>query len=283
VSEFVGFVYHPRVKPDLAALQAARGVLADAGLEHWEMLRHVRPASLASRLRRTRLLVTLGGDGTLLYGSRLAVARGIPLLGVNLGRLGFLTELEAGELQAGLRRFLAGDFRLEERTMLSATLWRNSSRVVGSLGLNEAVVHRAGLGLIRTLISVDAQEVGTIDADGVIVATATGSTAYALAAGGPILEPDIADLLVVPMSAFALTVRPIVTSPDDSLTVELIRGEAQLAVDGYLSRRLRVGDQVRVETYPKKLAMVRFSPPHRVYEMLREKLGWGLPLVPRER
>lgn len=283
MSQYVGFVYHPRVEPDLAALEGARRVLAEAGLEHWEMLRHARPASLAARLRRTLLVVTLGGDGTLLYGSRLAVAHGIPVLGVNLGRLGFLTELEAGELPSGLRRFLAGDCRLEERTVLSATVWRDSARVVGSLGLNEAVVHRAGLGLIRTLISVDGRPVGTIDSDGVIVATATGSTAYALAAGGPILEPDIADLVVVPMSPFALTVRPIVTSPDDSVTVELVRGDAKLSVDGYLSRQLKVGDEVRVETYSRKLAMVRFTPPHRVYEMLRDKLGWGLPLVPRDR
>jgi NAD+ kinase len=282
--ESVGFIYHPGVARTQPAVAAARRLLAEAGVEVWEVPRHVRASGLAAKLNHSRLLLTLGGDGTMLYGARLAAPRGIPLLGVNLGRLGFLTELEEADLEKGLRRFLAGDYRIEERTILSTSVHRGGARLVSSLGVNEAVLHRAAdPGLIRLRISVDGQELGTIDADGLIVATATGSTAYALAAGGPILEPDMPELLLVPMNPFALTVRPIVCSPTDSVVVELVHGAAQVDLDGYLSRRLREGDRVRAEPYAKRLAIVRLTPPQRFYQVLRDKLGWGLPLVPRER
>jgi NAD+ kinase len=283
MTQSVGFIYHPDVARSRPAVAAARALLALAGVEVWEVPRHVRPTGLAAKLRSSRLLVTLGGDGTMLYGARLAAPRGIPLLGVNLGRLGFLTELEEADLEKGLRRFLAGDYRIEERTILSTAVLRDGAQLVSSLGINEAVVHRAAHpGLIRLRISVDGEQLGTIDADGLIMATATGSTAYALAAGGPILEPDMPELLLVPMSPFALTVRPIVCSPDDSVVVELVHGAAQVDLDGYLSRRLRAGDRVRAEPYARRLAIVRLTPRQRFYQVLRDKLGWGLPLVPRQ-
>jgi NAD+ kinase len=279
----VGFLYHPSVERARPAVAAARKLLAEAGVDVWEVPRHVRQAGLGAQLRGTRLLLTLGGDGTMLHGARLAAPRGIPLLGVNLGRLGFLTELEEADLEEGLRRFLAGDYRIEERTILSTTVTRGGARLVSSLGINEAVVHRAASpGLIRLRISVDGQQLGTIDADGLIVATATGSTAYALATGGPILEPDMPELLLVPMSPFALTVRPIVCSPDDSVEVELVHGAAQVDLDGYMTHRLRAGDRVTAEPYSKRLAIIRLTPPQRFYQVLRDKLGWGLPLVPRQ-
>lgn len=280
----VGFLYHASVDADLPALSHARRLLGQAGLDVWELPREARPRAVAGRLRQTRLLVTLGGDGTLLHGARLAAPAGVPLLGVNLGRLGFLTELDAAGLTGGLQRFLSGEFRLEERAILRADLIRNGRSVLASLGVNEAVIHRGGsLSLMRINIAVDGQEVGTIDADGVLVATATGSTAYSLAAGGPILEPDMPELALVPMMPFALTVRPIVCSPDDAVTVELRSGSGLLAVDGYLSRAMRAGDSVRVAPASAVLRMVRFTPPQRFYGLLRDKLGWGLPLVPRER
>src|SRR5205807_199600 len=126
----------------------------------------------------------------------------------------------------------------------------------------------------------DGLEIGQLDADGLIVATATGSTAYALAAGGPILEPTIEDLVLVPMSPFALTVRPIVLPPNEAVTVELPRSTAVAAVDGGPPWRLRPGDRVRAAGYERRLRMVRLTPPGRFYHVLRQKLGWGLPLVP---
>jgi NAD+ kinase len=230
------------------------------------------------------LVLTLGGDGTFLAGARLAAPNGIPILGVNLGRLGFLTELERGHLEDGLRRFLAGDFRIEERTMLQVSVMRAGRKLVESIGLNEAVVDHSGdARILRLEIDVDGQAVGVIDADGAIVATATGSTAYALASGGPILEPTLHDLVLVPMSPFALTVRPIVFAPGQDVTLKVVRGPAELRVDG--SRQgiaVDTGDVVRCGAHERRLEVVRFSPPEAFYQRLGEKLGWGRPLVPKK-
>jgi NAD+ kinase len=277
----VGVLFHPRVSRSLPAVAEARAVLDKAGLEMWEVDRDAPPRRLAGRLAQTRLLLTLGGDGTLLYGARLAGPRGIPVLGVNLGRLGFMTEIEAKELPKALTRFLHDDFRIDERTLLEARIRRGERTLSRSLGLNEATVVRGpDEGLIRLRIDVDGQEVGVIDADGALIATATGSTAYALAVGGPILEPGIAGLLLVPMSPFALTVRPLVCSPGQAVSIELVRSPGLFSVDGAKNRKLRTGDVVTVGVYGKRLKLVRFSPPQRFYQLLRQKLGWGLPLVP---
>jgi len=281
MKDAVGILFHPRIDRRLAHLEEGRAVLEAAGVRVWEVPREHTPRALARQLADTRLILTLGGDGTLLFGARLAGPASIPILGVNLGRLGFLTELEASGLALGLQRFLKGDYWLDERTLIEAVLMRGGRRVATWVGLNEVVVERrSGVGLIRIAISVAGQEVGTIDADGVMVATASGSTAYALAVGGPILEPTVADLVMVPMNPFALTVRPIVFPANQPLTVELVRSPGMLNVDGGAPRRLLTGDRVLVDGYPKKLHMVRLTPPQRFYRLLREKLGWGLPLVP---
>ena len=251
-------------------------------VDGWEADRDGPATAITSRLKDTTLVVTLGGDGTFLAGARLAAPRGIPVLGVNLGRLGFLTELEADQVEDGLTRFLDGAYRIEERTILQVTLRRGGRNVVRSIGLNEVVVHRAGdARMLRVEIDVGGQAVGVIDADGIMVATATGSTAYALASGGPILEPTLRDLVVVPVNPFALTVRPIVFPPGQDITLAVVRGPAEMRVDGARRRRaVETGDMLRCGSHPRRLHVVRFSPPERFYKRLGEKLGWGRPLVP---
>jgi NAD+ kinase len=279
----IGFLYHPQVDRHLPALEAARAFLFESGIEVWEAARDDLATEFEKRMAGggTRLLVTLGGDGTLLSGGRQAATHGVPLLGINLGRLGFLTECEIDDLAQSLRRFLAGHYRVDGRTLLECHVQRDGQTVHSSLALNEVVVHRGeDPSVIRLRIIIDGEDLGTLDADGVLVATATGSTAYALALGGPILEPDLEDLVVVPMNPFALTVRPIVCTPDRSLLVELPRNPATLVVDGSNSMRLAAEDSVSLAAYGKKLHLVRFSPPARFYHVLRQKLGWGLPLVP---
>jgi NAD+ kinase len=268
---------HPHVDAGVRGLAEARRFLQEAGVEVLESTRE----EFRTLPRDARLIVTLGGDGTLLTAARLAAARGIPILGVNLGRLGFLTELEADELCTGLRRFLAGDYRLDERTLIEVTVERAGRRVRRAVGLNELVLQRAAPdGLVRLRLLVDGLEIGQIDADGLIVATATGSTAYSLAAGGPILEPSLQELVLVPMNPFALTVRPIVIPREQGVTVELPRSAAVASVDGGPVWRLRAEDRLRVAGYERRLRMIRFTPPERFYALLRQKLGWGLPLVP---
>ena len=263
-------------------MNRAEKVLAQHGVECWQALRDQRESAIASRLRKTDLLMTLGGDGTFLAGARLAGPRGIPLLGVNLGRLGFLTELEEDQLETGVNGFIEGKHRIEERTILQVELLRGSRRVARSMGLNEVVVNRAeDARMLRVQIEVGGQGVGVIDADGVIVATATGSTAYALASGGPILEPTLRDLLLVPMNPFALTVRPIVFSPQQDIVLSIVRGPAEMRVDGgRRGRAVATGDQLRCGPHPRRLKVIRFGPPEDFYRRLGDKLGWGRPLVP---
>ena len=248
----------------------------------WEADRDGPLNAITSRLKDTTLIITLGGDGTFLAGGRLAAPRGIPVLGVNLGRLGFLTEIDADELEDGLTRFFKGEYRTEERNVLQSTLTRGGTNIARAIGLNEAVINRAeDARLLRIEIDVEGQAVGVLDADGVMVATATGFTAYALASGGPILEPTLRDLVLVPINPFALTVRPIVFPPGQDISLSVVRGPADLRIDGgRRSRGIQAGDTLRCGSYPRRLKVVRFSPPESFYRRLGEKLGWGRPLVP---
>jgi NAD+ kinase len=262
------------------ALAAARAHNADA----IELERDRAMGNGTHTVAKTDLIVTLGGDGTFLAGARLAAPNDIPILGVNLGRLGFLTEVEGPELERGLEHFFKGSYRIEARAMLEVTLM-SGDRVRGhSIGLNEVVVEHSGeVRILRLEIDVGGQAVGVIDADGAIVATASGSTAYALASGGPILEPTLRDLVLVPVNPFALTVRPIVFAPGQDITLKVVRGPAEMRVDG--GRRghaVATGDAVRCGLHEQSLKVVRFSPPESFYVRLAEKLGWGRPLVPKK-
>jgi len=265
-----------------AVVEKTIKALQDRKVECWEADRDGPISAITAQLKETNLVVTLGGDGTFLAGARLAAPRGIPLLGVNLGRLGFLTELEAEQLEDGLNRFINGSYRIEERTILQVTLRRQGKNMVRVIGLNEVVVNRVGdARMLRVEIDVGGQEVGVIDADGIMVATATGSTAYALASGGPILEPTLRDLVLVPINPFALTVRPIVFPPGQDISLAIVRGPAEMRVDGSRrGRSVETGDTLRCGPHPRRLKVVRFSPSERFYRRLGEKLGWGRPLVP---
>ena len=268
-------VNHPQVQ-----LSGPQAVLDSLRIESWHFDREL-PADPAE-LDDTQLVLTLGGDGTFLHGARLALPRGIPVLGVNLGRLGMLTELEPAGMEAGLRRFMAGDYRLEERAGIIGELARRGEIRESGLALNEIMIHRSpSLKLIRLALSMDDQEIGTIDADGVLVATATGSTAYSLALGGPILEPTLSDLVLVPMNPFALTVRPIVLNPNVHVAVSPVSSAATVVTDGYLTWAAESGDELRIRAYPERLKVVRFRGPEEFYRLLRQKIGWGAPLVPR--
>ena len=273
-------LHGPRADADVVARTVR--ALEDRNIEWWKADRDGPAGTVTSQLKETTLVVTLGGDGTFLAGARLAAPRGIPILGVNLGRLGFLTELEAEQVEDGLARFFEGAYRVEERTILQVTMRREAKDVARAIGLNEVVVQRAGEArMLRVEIDVGGQAVGIIDADGIMVSTATGSTAYALASGGPILEPTLRDLVLVPMNPFALTVRPIVFPPGQDITLSVVRGPAEMRVDGARrGRAVETGDTLRCGSHPRRLKVVRFSPPERFYRRLGEKLGWGRPLVP---
>jgi NAD+ kinase len=271
-------------RAEQSVIERAMATLKERGVDGWEADRDGSLTSITARLKGTGLLVTLGGDGTFLAGARIAAPRGIPILGVNLGRLGFLTEVEADQLEDGLTRFLDGKYRVEERTILQVTLSRGTKVLTQAIGLNEVVVDHSGdARMLRVEIDVGGQAVGVIDADGVMVATATGSTAYALASGGPILEPTLRDLVLVPMNPFALTVRPIVFPPGQNITLSVTRGPGEMRIDGgRRGRAVETGDSIKCGSHPRRLKVVRFSPPEEFYRRLGDKLGWGRPLVPNK-
>jgi len=226
---------------------------------------------------RCDLLVVLGGDGTLLSVARHLHRREVPILGVNLGRLGFLTEISVEEMIPVLRQHLAGTSVLQHRMMLLVTLLRDDRPLATYHCLNDAVIHKAALArIIHLRVDVGDRRLTDMRADGLVVSTPTGSTAYSLAAGGPILAPDVEALLVSPLCPHTLTMRPIILEGSETLTVTLLEdaGGVHLTADGQTGQSLQAGDRVVVARSPHRTPLL--LGPHRDYfSLLREKLGWG--------
>jgi len=223
------------------------------------------------------LVIVLGGDGTLLSVARAFAATGTPLLSVNLGFLGFLTEVRLADLYATLEGWCSNCHTLDARAMLCAELWRDGELQTSYEALNEAVVSKGDIARMGEFaVELDGKSVARFRADGVIVSTPTGSTAYTLAANGPILTPDVDALVVTPICPHLLTLRPIVIRGDSSLTVR-VDGEttkALLTVDGQQAVELRLGDVVRCHRSSHTVNLVRLSESG-FFEALRSKLSWG--------
>jgi len=227
--------------------------------------------------RSADLLIVLGGDGTLLSAARLTAGTSVPILGVNLGGLGFLTEVRDRDLFGVLEGILDGQFEVEDRIMLEATVTPKGGppRIAG-IGLNDAVVHAGAASLLDLVLTIDDQEIGDFRADGIVVATPTGSTAYSLSAGGPIVRPTIPALLATPICPHSLAVRPFLFA--DSEALHLSFGPAgvrpELTVDGGSSSPIEAGDRV---TLRKAAAVTRLVLPQgrSFYSVVRTKLNWG--------
>jgi NAD+ kinase len=223
------------------------------------------------------LVIVLGGDGTLLTAARTFAATGTPILGVNLGYLGFLTEVRLADLYSTLESWCEGCHGLDERSMLRAELWREGEQRSCFDALNEVVVSKADIARMGEFaVELDGRSVARFRADGVIVSTPTGSTAYTLAANGPILTPDVDAMVVTPICPHLLTLRPIVVRGDASLTVR-VEGSPSLAlltVDGQQAVELERGDEVRCRRSSHAVKLVRLSESG-FFEALRSKLSWG--------
>jgi len=223
------------------------------------------------------LVIVLGGDGTLLAGARIFASTGTPILGVNLGFLGFLTEVRLSELISTLEGWCAGRHSLDERVMLHADLWREGAHLASFEALNEVVVSKGDIARMGDFsVQLDGRLVAGFRADGVIVSTPTGSTAYTLAANGPILTPDVDAMVVTPICPHLLTLRPIVVRGDASLTVrvERVPNQALLTVDGQQAVGLLPGDEVRCIRSSNTVKLVRLRE-EGFFEALRSKLSWG--------
>jgi NAD+ kinase len=225
--------------------------------------------------RQCDLAVVLGGDGTMLGIGRELARYNMPLVGINQGRLGFITDLPFGQYREVLAPMVGGDYEEEHRSMLEGDVWRDGAKMFEALSMNDVVVSRgASASMVELSVDVGDDFVANIRADGLIVASPTGSTAYALSAGGPILHPGIAGWVVLPIASHTLSNRPIVLPDDVEVRIGIVSGkEVSVNFDMHNLANLMVGDQVRVRRSPFK---VRFLHPRgwSYYATLRRKLRW---------
>jgi NAD+ kinase len=231
----------------------------------------------ATMVRTADLIVVLGGDGTLLGVARLAGARELRVLGVNLGGLGFLTEVSTDDAESALAHIFAGDYQLDRRTTLAVRVRRGDTVVASSQVLNDAVINKSALARIIDLhTSVDEEYLCVYKADGLIVATPTGSTAYSLSAGGPLVGPGVGVMLLAPICPHTLTLRPLVLADTSLVRVQLRAPDQEvfLTLDGQEGIPLRDGDVVEVARSPHVVALVR-TVARSVLGVLRDKLHWG--------
>ncbi len=284
----VGLVFNPHVS---AAEALARQLAADVtatGRLAWVLSAYDEPAIRAA-WDSLELLVTLGGDGTIVRLARLAAPRGVPLVGVNLGRLGFLTDMDPAEARQRLPRYLQGDCWVEERTMLRVqpepggvsgpafSSGGDEPPQAEYLALNDVLVGRGEkVRLQHLLVKVDGVQLADYAGDGVLVATATGSTAYSLSAGGPVLQPELNNLLLTPVLPHLMPSRSTVLPPDAQVEVKVRTDHgAVLSVDGQIDLPLCDGAAIRISASPHRCRFLRCRPRHYFYDDLTRRLQLG--------
>jgi len=232
-------------------------------------------AEVARLPAKADLCIVVGGDGSLISCARIMAEHGVPLVGVNLGRLGFLTDVPADAAAPAIEAVVAGEFTPESRMLLSGSVRRGDKTLLSALAMNDVVVSRGAVGsMIEFAVTVDGEFIYTLRADGLIVATPTGSTAYALSAGGPILHPSLSAIALVPISPHTLSNRPVALRSTSRIEVTLLRGEgARANFDVQDHCELEPGDAVTVQAAPKQATLLH-PKGYRYFSMLRQKLRW---------
>jgi len=224
------------------------------------------------------LAFSLGGDGTVLYSSRILVDFSIPIIPINLGTFGFITEVSKSEWQSAFEEYRSGLLGVSSRIMLSFSIFRNNKKIEQFIGLNDIVINADGIAkLLNLSVDLNKDSLGIYRADGVIVATPTGSTAYSLAAGGPIIHPDMSSMILTPICPFSLANRPIVIPSSDRITIKVEReqrAQVILTVDGQIAFPLQAGDEIRITEFEKKINIIR-SDKRSFYGVVKSKLGWS--------
>lgn len=279
----IGILHHPR-KPESQELAREMAELVEAnGCSAW-LGSAWDEAAIGEQLSCLDMLVTLGGDGTILRAARLGARYAIPILGVKLGRLGFLAEVQPEDWQDALAKVVAGEYWLERRLMLDVQLRRDglvlneSGRELHFQALNEVVASRGRLArIVRLATWIDGDYLTTYVADGVIVSTPTGSTGYALAAGGPILPPELRNILLIPIAAHLSLERAVVLSEGARVLLEVSSDhQVILTVDGQFEVEVQDGDRVEVKTSADSAHFVRLRSPAYFYRTLMSRLKWNL-------
>ena len=270
-----GYVGLPAILGTLLDIAPSLGLTLAFEDELWDIAeegeRLGAPASVQA-------LFTLGGDGTLLRGARWLDGHTVPILGINLGRLGFLTSCSGADFEEGVRRFARGDFMSEPRMALeSCALDREGAERCNWRSLNDVVLHKGGFArVVRFTVFVDDEPIGSYSADGLVVSTPTGSTGYSLSAGGPIVVPTVESIVLTPVSPHTLAMRPLVLPPQVEVKVRADDGPEELLVtiDGQVGTTFTGGETLVVRRASHPVQIVRF-PGTTFFTRLRRKLGWG--------
>ena len=257
-----------RLTPQLdVSLFIERGLMDDA-----------RDACALTEDTELDVLLTLGGDGTFLRGARFLHGRQIPIAGLNLGRLGFLTSGSREHLELSLHRIASGAYKVEKRMALEAWVTDGATREQYRWrAVNDIVLHKGGFArVLQIRATVDGEEVARYSADGVIAATPTGSTAYSLSAGGPVIVPTVESILLTPVSAHTLAMRPLVLPPTAQLTLEVMHAATELliTVDGQVGAMFDAGEVLHVQRAPNPVLIARMDDDG-FFSRLQQKLGWG--------
>lgn len=268
----IGLFYNSRLPESLPLAQEIAVWLQERAVATWRCSTHDAPP--AASLLQTELLITLGGDGTILRAMSFAAPLGLPVLGLNLGRVGFLTACALQSWPQSLEKILAGQGQVEERAMLQATLLRGTQILLQDIALNDVVISRGALArAARLLARVDGTLLTQYVADGLILATATGSTAYSYAVGGPILPPWLENILLTPVAAHLCMERPLVLDAEAVVEITVQTGiPGMLTVDGRVARELLAGDLVRVQRSHLKARFLRLSGRADFYRTLAARL-----------
>lgn len=270
----------------LKAAQAAEKILRNAGAETklclpfqtdsgFELPRHLEYADMKREIQDADLLICFGGDGTILHAAKDANAHDVPILGVNMGSVGFMAELEYGELPL-LSRVAAGKYNIESRMMMDVRVIHDNKVIFSDMALNDAVITKGAVARIVDLsVYGDGVLISNFSGDGIIVSTPTGSTAYSMAAGGPIVEPTAENIIVTPICAHALTAKSFVLGSSRVVSVKMgrmTRKTAYLSVDGGRAVKLSGGDCVEIRMSRRKTRLVRVTG-RSFYEVVHQKLG----------
>jgi NAD+ kinase len=271
--QHVAVLYHPKIEATRPVAEGIREWLVGRGLDPWMALtwdeKEVRP-----RMPEMDLIIVLGGDGSMLRAARMAAGHGVPILGVNMGRVGFLTEVTPDNWRERLPDVFNGDCWIEERMMLRTEAWRGEELLGEYEALNDVVISRGALArVVQLQTEIDGDKLTTYVADGLIVSTPTGSTAYALAVGGPILPPDLRNILVIPIAPHLTLDRAIVLSEGSMVRVHVSTDhQAILTVDGQFAFEMEDGDHIDVHTSEYSSRFIRLGSRDYFYHLLLERL-----------
>ena len=270
----LGFAYNPTNPAALALSKRAAGWCEQRGLAHWE----APPGEyerLLAELPTTDLLLVLGGDGTFLRAARAVADVDVPLLGVNLGKIGFLSKVEAADLERILDELLAGEYRIDERMALEGLILRGGTGPAERhVALNDVVVARGSLARVVHLeVEIDETHLATYIADGLVVASPTGSTGYAFSSGGPIVDPKSRNLIVTPIAAYLSAIRAIVVGPDQVVRTRVVQAhEALVSIDGREDVPIVVGDVVEVRALERPIRLIEPASSLPFWDLLRHKV-----------